>query len=81
MQSRMHRTSMLFGKPWEEAYKKVFIKTDANGVKYKDELWVIRIDTLEELIDLTNKYGNLMISNVYSPDELNSIEIYDSYRE
>ena len=34
----------------------------------------IEIDTLEELVDLSKKYGDLIIN-------VDSIEIYDDYRE
>lgn len=38
------------------------------------EVYVVEINTLSELIDLSNKYGDLIIDK-------NTIEIYDDYRE
>ena len=44
--------------------------------------WVINIDTLEDLIKLVNKYGDIIVVQVddYKGIEL-CIEIYDGYRK
>ena len=39
------------------------------------------IYTLEELLEFTNKYGEIVFGKAYDNDEMNRIEIYDDYRE
>ena len=41
----------------------------------------MEIDTLEELLEFTNKYGEIVFGKAYDNDEMNRIEIYDDYRE
>lgn len=46
------------------------------------DVWSVEIDTLEELIEFCNKYGNLVVkSSFYFGDNYHTIEIYDDYRE
>lgn len=66
----------------------------ASGTNHREELgmiardleprkkWIIKINTLEDLIKLNKKYGDLIISqeNEYKGIDY-SIEIYDDYRE
>lgn len=50
---------------------------------YQDE-WCIEINSLDELLSLHEKYGNLIISSSYNSSPTGqplSIEIYDGYRE
>jgi len=45
-------------------------------------VWTIEISTLEELLELSDSLGNLIISSEnYSGGNKPSIEIYDTYRE
>lgn len=65
------RTSKIYfdesEKPCEEAYKK---GRDNFGIM----IWMININSLEELMSFIDKYGQVVIDK----DE---IEIYDDYRE
>lgn len=50
--------------------------------KEKRSVWVIKIDTLEQLIAFLEKYGELSISDDSRYKEIPCyIEIYDAYRE
>lgn len=44
--------------------------------------WVVDINSIEDLLDLSKKYGELIISTQLCPWKIAScIEIYDDYRE
>ena len=43
--------------------------------------WFIDINTLEELINFKNKYGELVLQNSIYNEDIIVIEIYDTYRE
>lgn len=47
------------------------------------DVWIIEVNSIEELIELSKKYGKIIVDNHYlnSNDEYPTIEIYDSYRE
>ena len=46
------------------------------------DVWLIEINTLEELMEFCNKYGSLIVeTDFYFGDGNNTIEIYDDYRE
>ena len=49
--------------------------------EFEDEGWFVEIDTLEELLEFTNKYGDIVFGKTYRNYEMNGIEIYDDYRE
>ena len=49
--------------------------------EFNDEIWAIKIDTLEDLLKLTDKYGDLVITTAYENNNIYEIEIYDDYRE
>ena len=49
--------------------------------EFEDKAWFVKIDTLEELLEFTNKYGEIVFGKAYDNDEMNRIEIYDDYRE
>lgn len=49
--------------------------------EFDDEIWAIKINSLEELLELKEKYGDLVIENCFKNKSINSIEIYDYYRE
>lgn len=48
---------------------------------FKDEGWFIKINTLEDLLKLEEKYGELIIKTFYENKNYKEIEIYDDYRE
>ena len=45
--------------------------------------WMVEVNSLEELLKITEKYGEIIISNYNNGDEnkLFELEIYDDYRE
>lgn len=45
------------------------------------DCYTVEINTIEQLIELNNKYGELIIRKSYIDDETPAIEIYDDYRE
>lgn len=47
----------------------------------KRDCYVVKINTLKELMGLQDKYGDLIISTSYIDRATPSIEIYDDYRE
>jgi hypothetical protein len=54
---------------------------NVKGIYKKDGYWYIKINTLEELIDFYNQYGDLIISQNWDNEKEMQIEIYDDYRE
>lgn len=44
-------------------------------------LWTIEINSLTELIDFIDKYGQVILAHNPRGDIFPNIEIYDSYRE
>jgi hypothetical protein len=54
---------------------------NVKGIYKKDDNWYIKINTLEELIDFYNQYGDLIISQNWDNEKEMQIEIYDDYRE
>ena len=42
---------------------------------------IIEINDLDELLKLSKKFGEIILSASLDPNELADIEIYDSYRE
>lgn len=63
MEFSIRRTSTYWRKepPCDEAVK-------------KDSDWVVQINTLEDLVNFSHKYGQLILNEDF-------IEIYDDYRE
>ncbi len=45
------------------------------------DVWSIEINSLEELVDFVNKYGEIVIGFDYNNKEYKYVEIYDDYRE
>ncbi len=68
-------------KPLEDdrVYYKILPKYLDN--KEKRKVWFIKINTLEELIDLYNKEGSLIIDEDYFDENIKEIIIYDDYIE
>ena len=52
-------------------------RTIPNGVKG----YFLEINTLDELINFRNKYGDIIITKNYLNKDIPEIEIYDTYRE
>ena len=49
--------------------------------EFNDEVWAIEINTLEDLLDLKEKYGEIIVKTAYENDSINELEIYDDWRE
>lgn len=49
--------------------------------EFEDKGWFIKIDTLEELLEFTNKYGKIILDKSFLNHDIYSIEIYDFFRE
>ena len=55
-----------------------YIKRDLD----KRNIWTIKIDNLEQLINLINKYGSIVIEAIDGETDYNyELEIYDDWRE
>lgn len=72
MQFGISRTSTSI---WDEDSK------PCDGAKYKDSKWQIEITTLDELLDLAHKYGEIIILPIGAYRDRDELEIYDSCRE
>jgi len=70
------------GKEW---YTKGTNHRVSKGHIFRDfptRVWVVDIDTLEELVKFTRKYGELVLGdNSWRCRKFLSLEIYDDYRE
>lgn len=77
------RTSTEHGseRPCEEATEQILVKDKHWDVDRSAELWAIDISTIEELMTLEQKYGELIITRCTFDKNLPEIEIYDSWRE
>ena len=51
------------------------------GTSFVDTVYIIDIASLEDLVKLTEKEGEIIIKEDYKGVELPVIEIYDTYRE
>ena len=78
MKIKIRRTSVWDDeKPCQEAYKEKYVSD--NGNKYIG--WFIDINSLDELLELKEKYGDIIITNnILNQDRL-ELEIYDTLRE
>ena len=47
----------------------------------ESKAWFIKLDSLEELLEFTNKYGNIILDKSFFNHDIYTIEIYDDYRE
>lgn len=43
--------------------------------------WFVEINTLEELLNFREKYGNIVITKAWENPSILELEIYDDYRE
>ncbi len=70
------RTSDEDRKPCRGAYQ------DKMNTSYgKEDVYRIKINSLEELMKLIKKYGTIIIGPHFDNEEETHIEIYDDYRE
>jgi hypothetical protein len=86
---RIHRTSdgFKYDQPIPEAVKIVdeYMELDMDWW-YEFSPWMIEVSSLEELMNLTTKYGRIVVNPIHEWDEngflySGYIEIYDYYRE
>lgn len=49
--------------------------------EFEDKAWFIKINSLEDLLNLQNKYGQIIVGQSWNNYEYMMIEIYDGYRE
>ena len=62
--------------PCAEAVHEETVEKDLHGVELQVPVWVIEVNTLDELITFRDKYGELIVDNDPSfPDIPDSIEI------
>ena len=81
---RVERTSLRgsSGKPCDEAVLKETQEMTHEGLIKPRDVWVIKVDILDELITFRDKYGELILDQDPSfPQIPDSIEIYDDWRE
>lgn len=74
----VYRTSNHVDKPCEEATMK---KTGLESQNQPGEGWTVEINSIEDLVDFTDKYGNIIIKSRDTFHPESSIEIYDDFRE
>ena len=67
--------------PCKEATREI-VNNDRTGEDYRERnVWTIELNTLEELISFTNKYGRIVVEEYWLNSKYKEIEIYDGYRE
>lgn len=82
MEFFINRTSTINKKPIEGAYIKELELVNQKGNLFTIERWCVEINSLEELTELSNQEGEVII-NTRGDDSPFSpyLEIYDYYRE
>lgn len=83
-ETRVERTSLRGSpeKPCDEAVLKETSELIDDGSPKACNVWVINIDSLDELITFRDKYGELILDHDPSFQQIpDSIEIYDDWRE
>ena len=81
---RVEKTSLRGSpeKPCDEAVLKETQEMTSEGSVKPREVWVVNMDSLDELITFRDKYGELILDHDPSfPQIPDSIEIYDDWRE
>lgn len=81
MEFFIDRASTVNKKPVDSAYIKKLEDVDLKGNPYTIERWCIGINSLEELIELSNHEGEVIINTRGDSPFSPYLEIYDSYRE
>lgn len=78
---RTSRSSFSKEKPCEDAYLDKFVP-DTNDNYFDQSYWAIDIDSLDALLALSEKEGEIIVSAPCEyTDNLPEIEIYDDFRE
>ena len=81
---RVEKTSLRGSpeKPCDEAVLKETQEMTSEGSVKPREVWVVNMDSLDELITFRDKYGELILDHDPSfPQIPDSLEIYDDWRE
>ena len=81
---RVEKTSLCGSpeKPCDEAVLKETQEMTGEASVKPREVWVVNMDSLDELITFRDKYGELILDHDPSfPQIPDSIEIYDDWRE
>jgi hypothetical protein len=81
---RVEKTSLRGSteKPCNEAVLKETPETSDEGSIELRQVWVITMDSLDEMITFRDKYGELILDHDPSYSQIpGSIEIYDDWRE
>jgi hypothetical protein len=81
---RVEKTSLRGSseKPCDEAILKETPEMTDEGHLQSCEVWVVNMESLDELITFRDKYGELILDHDPSfPQIPDSIEIYDDWRE
>ena len=81
MEFFIERTSTINKKPIECAYIKKLEDVDLKGNPFTIERWCIEINSLEELMELSEHEGEVIINTRGDSPFSPYLEIYDSYRE
>jgi hypothetical protein len=72
--------------PCKGAVKGHYIRVDERVVDdperdYDDEAWFLEVKSLHDLLKLSSKHGEIIVSKYFMNHDLWSLEIYDDYRE
>jgi len=81
---RVEKTSLRGSteKPCDEAILKETPETSDEGSIELRQVWVVTMDSLDEMITFRDKYGELILDHDPSFSQIpDSIEIYDDWRE
>lgn len=81
---RVEKTSLRGSpeKPCDEAFSKKTPEMTDEGRVEPREVWLVNMESLDELITFRDKYGELILDHDPSfPQIPDSIEIYDDWRE
>lgn len=81
---RVEKTSLRGSteRPCDEAVLKKTQETSAEGLIELRQVWVVTMDSLDEMITFRDKYGELILDHDPSFSQIpDSIEIYDDWRE
>ncbi|BDA81627.1 hypothetical protein [Staphylococcus phage vB_SsapH-Golestan-100] len=81
MEFFIDRTSTINKKPIEGSYIKKLEEVDQKGNPFTIERWCVEINSLEELAELSNQEGEVIINTRGDSPFSPYLEIYDYYRE
>ena len=81
MEFFIDRTSTINKKPIEGSYIKKLEDVDQKGNPFTIERWCVEINSLEELVELSNQEGEVIINTRGDSPFSPYLEIYDYYRE